>query len=589
MSAVFSKMMTRVAPNNNDDDDDDGFIRVVSKWRPSSLAPITVIMTHADETSLIIPEKKSYKNYKNKNYYDLLRDAAADRDDDDADEDVDDEPMGVAFLSLKNATMEKTSRKGQFEAANDWSVVDEEKREGPVDSNKNAKIQKIHCVSVAAVVEKDSLLIANAAALIHDAVKTAVPIETVKDVPVKIDLSKDETSNVRFMDEDKVAASSPISFSTRLMIPTANDNDRINRGDPKISVASPSEDTLLNFQDEVPLKDLVAMKKKSEHDSVALKSLEPLFVYFKMVCESQLRYSGFRCGKGGSVAHRRPFFSARLRASLKEKEKEANRVVEHVNHTIAVNNDDDDDALKKNPLVVIASTNVTRTNEHNVEPLYSNKALATFLKTLLEPLFGYYCYDGGSSTANNPQMITDDFSNSKHDPETSKLQQLFSAVFSFSGTGLLLGRHQDSYYYDTNKNDDACSKAKSRTSTNQNVTRPSNRLTSTKGGFRCPRFLVILMISTFLLFAVTHAANPTKRPTKRPIKPTQKPSKKPTKKPSARKVPTKKPTKKPSNRKPSFRPTKRPTIGATKKRTPKPTVKPTKKPTIKPFSNEPRW
>ena len=88
--------MTHVAPNDNDDDDDDGFIRVVSKWRPSSLAPMTVIMTHADETSLVIPDKKFFKNNKNKNYYDLLRAVAADRDDDDADEDVDDEPIGVA-------------------------------------------------------------------------------------------------------------------------------------------------------------------------------------------------------------------------------------------------------------------------------------------------------------------------------------------------------------------------------------------------------------------------------------------------------------------------------------------------------------
>ena len=54
--------MTHVAPNN--DDDDDGFIRVVSKWRPSSLAPITVVMTHADETSLIIHEKNPKKNTK---------------------------------------------------------------------------------------------------------------------------------------------------------------------------------------------------------------------------------------------------------------------------------------------------------------------------------------------------------------------------------------------------------------------------------------------------------------------------------------------------------------------------------------------
>ena len=81
------------------------------------------------------------------------------------------------------------------------------------DSNKKAKIQKIHC-DCAVAVEKDSLLIANAAAFIHDAVKktaVAVPIESMK---------------------------------------------------------------------------------KSEHDSVALKSLEPLFLYFKMVCESEMPFPG---------------------------------------------------------------------------------------------------------------------------------------------------------------------------------------------------------------------------------------------------------------------------------------------------------
>jgi surface protein len=81
--------------------------------------------------------------------------------------------------------------------------------------------------------------------------------------------------------------------------------------------------------DDLPVTDILSVdasfKKKKQVDPNALMFLEPLFRYFKMVCESDLPFPGFRCGPGGSVSHRRPFLSGRFRFHLKKIAMEKNK------------------------------------------------------------------------------------------------------------------------------------------------------------------------------------------------------------------------------------------------------------------------
>ena len=77
------------------------------------------------------------------------------------------------------------------------------------------------------------------------------------------------------------------------------------------------EDTNNDSMDVGYIKTLDVVTKKELHPN-ALKSLEPLIRYFKIVCDSDMPFPGFRCGLGGSVSHRRPFLSRRNGAYLKD-------------------------------------------------------------------------------------------------------------------------------------------------------------------------------------------------------------------------------------------------------------------------------
>ena len=70
-------------------------------------------------------------------------------------------------------------------------------------------------------------------------------------------------------------------------------------------------------------KDTSNVKLERPIHPEALKSLEPLFWYFKMVCESTVPFPGFRSGPGGTAICRSPFMMKRLRARMKEQGKEA--------------------------------------------------------------------------------------------------------------------------------------------------------------------------------------------------------------------------------------------------------------------------
>ena len=82
--------------------------------------------------------------------------------------------------------------------------------------------------------------------------------------------------------------------------------------------------------------------KKSEHYPIALNSLIPLFLYFKMVCESQMPYSGFRFSmlyikEGPCLTAAHSFqqdsehLSKRKKRKLKQSEKDSNFYATQIN------------------------------------------------------------------------------------------------------------------------------------------------------------------------------------------------------------------------------------------------------------------
>lgn len=88
----------------------------------------------------------------------------------------------------------------------------------------------------------------------------------------------------------------------------------------------PSAMKLLLASDKaVESKHVVETRKEISPKTV--KSLEPIFRHFKMVCESAIPFPGFRLGPGGSVIRRAPFLSKRLAARMKQAKKEEKVVI----------------------------------------------------------------------------------------------------------------------------------------------------------------------------------------------------------------------------------------------------------------------
>ena len=99
----------------------------------------------------------------------------------------------------------------------------------------------------------------------------------------------------------------------------------------------------------------------------ALQSLEPLFRYLKMVCESDQPFPGFRCGPGGIAVPRRPFMSSRVARSLKEEQR---RVKEN----------------DVNTFIMMDSTKAVMTTTSLVSPQEKNDRFMDSMEDVLEKM-----------------------------------------------------------------------------------------------------------------------------------------------------------------------------------------------------------
>jgi hypothetical protein len=116
--------------------------------------------------------------------------------------------------------------------------------------------------------------------------------------------------------EKMITSKSPMSMNKTRQGQSAKTAHVSNQGRDDYSTV----DTMIASIEDTPFKsDLETQVKPKMHPN-ALKSLEPLFVYFKMVCESNMTFPGFRRGPGSSAIPRCPFMMGRLRAQKKREE-----------------------------------------------------------------------------------------------------------------------------------------------------------------------------------------------------------------------------------------------------------------------------
>jgi len=99
---------------------------------------------------------------------------------------------------------------------------------------------------------------------------------------------------------------------------------------PSVATDEAGGEPIATFSVKSPLKIMNDIKASRDNQDEQGKEMSPftrkffeeLFGYYKMVCDSNMPFPGFRCGPGGSVSHRRPFMSGRLGAYLKACAKE---------------------------------------------------------------------------------------------------------------------------------------------------------------------------------------------------------------------------------------------------------------------------
>jgi surface protein len=105
-------------------------------------------------------------------------------------------------------------------------------------------------------------------------------------------------------------------INTNLKDVPHNVPDRVWTQDPMEMVTAP--DAIIEARG-AGIHDSELIRKDLHPNTVQF--LEPIFRYFKMVCESNMPFPGFRRGPGGSVPRRRPFLSGRIRTHLKKQAK----------------------------------------------------------------------------------------------------------------------------------------------------------------------------------------------------------------------------------------------------------------------------
>ena len=180
--------------------------------------------------------------------------------------------------------------------------------------------------------------------------------------------------------------------------------------------------------------DSVSIVKKSVHPE-ALKSLEPLFWYFKRVCESETNFPGFRCGKGGAVIRRRPFMMKRLtaRSNLLAKD-ESNRnctldLIHHSNTVETVHSN----VMDSTKAVTHSIQPVTLENCRNV--VTCNKGVFRIHQRLLfASVFLLSCLCTFGSSANNEAFTASSHRHSRDSRMNRPRKQLHSIIVPPSDT-----------------------------------------------------------------------------------------------------------------------------------------------------------